>query len=613
MKALNFIVIFNLKFFMKKIFSLIIGHKIISLIILAVIITGGYFSWQKINKQENGVRYVTAVVKKGMLISSISGNGQVSASNQVDIKPKVSGDIVAVNALNGQKIKEGYLIAQIDSRDAARKVNEANASLETAKLELEELLAPVDSYTLIQTENDLADVKDALTKLKLDQKNDYQETLENKQKAEDNLEKAYEDAYNDIADTFLDLPDITTGVYTVLLSDEISDTEVGVSQNSNNSALINAVQGYDDRDDFENYVDSAEDDYREAKDDYDENFDDYKDTSRYSEKTVIEELLEQTLETTKKIADAVKSGTNMLDWWVEYRTDKDWPIYSKVTDYQSDLSLYTSQTNSHLSSLLTAQRLIEDYKEDILEAKRDLAEMDQNNPLDLVQAERNVKEKEEKLADLIAGADELEIKTKKLIIQQKENDLLEAQQNLADHFIRAPFEGIVSEVNVQKGESVSSNTIAASMVTQQKIAEITLNEIDAAQIKTDQKVTLEFDAIDELSISGEVVEIDTVGTVTQGVVSYDIKIAFDVQDERIKPGMSVNSTIIIDSKQDTLFVPSSAVKTQGNKSYVEILVNNQPQRQPVTIGISNDTMIEIISGIEEGDKVITQTITNGGE
>lgn len=596
---------------MKKIIALIWGHKIVSLIVLAVIIGGGYFSYQKINAKESTTTYTTAVVEKGMLISSISGTGQVSASNQVEIKPKVSGDLVLINVKAGQTIKQGDLIAQIDSRSAARSVSDAKSSLENTKLELEDLLAPVDKLTLIQAENSLADAKDSLTKLKTTHTNNYQKTIETKQKAEDNLEKAYEDAYNDIANTFLDLPDIMTGLYTVLFSDEISDSEVSVGQNTNNSALLNSISDYEDRDDFEDYLDKAEDDYKTAKSAYDDNFDKYKDTSRYSEKNVTEAMLEQTLETTKKIADTVKSETNMLDWWVEYRTDKGWRIYSDVTSYQSDLSSYTSKTNSHLSSLLSAQRSIEDYKEAIIDADRDLEEMEQNQPLELAAAERSLAEKEQKLIDLKAGATELEIKNKELSVRQKENSLLEAQNNYADYFIRAPFDGQVAEVNVAKGDSVSSGTVVATLITDQKIATVTLNEIDAAQVKTGQKATLTFDAVSDLSITGEVVEVDTLGAVNQGVVSYDVKIGFDVQDERIKSGMSISATIILESKQNVLLVPISAVKSKGANSYVEILVDGQSQRKTVMVGSSSDTMIEITEGLEEGNEVVTQTINNG--
>lgn len=580
-------------------------------IILIIVVAGGYFGYQGLNKKDNNAtRYVTTAVEKSTLIIFLSGSGQVSASNQIDIKPKVSGDVVYVGVKNGQEVKAGDLIAQIDTSDAEKAVRDAKTALETAKLELDELLRPPDEYSLMQAENALMQTKDNLTKLKFTQESKRQDALDAIEKAEDNLEKAYEDAFNAIADTFLDLPTIMTGLENILYSYDIAKSEVTVSNYSYNiSALKNSVDYGDDRYQLEKFISSAETNYKTSRTKYDENFENYKDTSRYSNKEVIEALLNETLETVKAIAEAVKSETNMLDYWVNYQSSRDRRIYAKVTEYQSDLKSYTSKTNSYLSSLLSMQRTLEDNKESKLKAERDLREMDQNNPLDLAAAERTVKEKEEALAKLKAGPDELDIRAKKIAIQQKEDALLDAQQNLANHYIRAPFDGIIANLNVKKGESVSSNTVVATLITQQKIAEITLNEIDIAKVKVGQKANITFDAIDGLSITGKVVEVDTLGEVTQGVVEYGVKISFDTQDKRVKPGMSLSANIITDVKQNTLLVPNQAVKIdKTSQHYVELLKNNIPVQQPVEIGTSNDTVTEILEGLKEGDIVVTQTI-----
>jgi multidrug efflux pump subunit AcrA (membrane-fusion protein) len=141
------------------------------------------------------------------------------------------------------------------------------------------------------------------------------------------------------------------------------------------------------------------------------------------------------------------------------------------------------------------------------------------------------------------------------------------------------------------------------------VVKISLNEVDVAKIKLGDKSIMTFDAIDGLEMTGKVVQIDTLGTASQGVVTYNVKIALDTQDDRIKPGMSASASIITSVKTDVLTVPNSAVKSSGNNSFVQILDSkNQPQNIAVTTGIANDTLTEITSGIKEGDKVITQTI-----
>lgn len=601
---------------MKKFLSFIVSHKLITGIALLVIVVGGYFGYGGLAKDKTLASYITAVAAKGTLIVSVSGTGQVSASNQIDIKPKVSGDVVNVKIKNGQEVKSGDLLIQLDSGTAQKELRDAQTALETAKLDLAELLNPPDELTLMQAENALTGSQDTLTKLKFTQTSDYQDAQKAIETAEDNLEKGYEDAFNAIVNAFLDLPTVVTDLDNILYSYEIADSEVTVSNVWNKAALISAIPAsYSaDRQKIEQYVDDAESDYQTAKIAYDSNFEDYKNASRYSENEAIELLLEETKETAKLIAEAVKSQSNMLDYWVNSRSEKNLSVFSKVTVYQSNLNFYTSDTNGNLSSLLSIQGTIEDNKDAKLNAERDLVEMEQNNPLNLAAAERTVKEKEAALADLKAGADELEIRAKKIAIQQEEDALLTAQQDLAEYYIRAPFDGLVASLDVEKGETVSSGNAAVTLVTKQQIAEIELNEVDVSKVAVGQKVTLSFDAVEDLSVTGSVAEIDTIGTVSQGVVSYVVKIAFDTQDDRIKSGMSVSADIITEAKTDVLSVSSAAVKSQSNgEQYVETLVDGQPQRKTVTTGISNDTMIEIITGLSEGEQIITQTINSGSQ
>lgn len=556
-------------------FKQILQHKLIMGIILILVSAGGYFGYQGLTKDTNTTHYVTTVVKKGALITSISGSGQVSISNQIDIKPKVSGDVVYVGVENGQKVKAGDLLFQLDTTEAEKAVRDDEINLESAKLSLEQLKEPADQLSILQAENALSQAKTS------------------KENAEANLEKAYEDGFNAISSSFLDLPTIITGLSDILYAYDIAKSETTISDYSwNISVLKNSVE-YDDRYQLEKFISSAETNYKSARAKYDENFENYKNASRYSDKKTIERLLNETVETTKSMADTTKSEMNMLDYWVDYRSQNDLRIYNKVTEYQSDLESYTSKTNSHLSSLLSIQQTIENSKQAIINAGQSIAE------------------KTESLNKLKAGPDELEIKAKELTIKQRENALQDAKDKLSDYYIRAPFDGIVTNINVEKGESVSSNKVLATIISKQKIAEITLNEVDIAKVKVGQKANITFDAVDDLNITGKVVEIDTLGEVTQGVVEYGVKISFDTQDKRVKPGMSLSANIITEAKQNTLLVPNQAVKIdKTSRRYVELLKNNIPVQQPVEIGLSNDTTTEILEGLKEGDIVITQAITS---
>jgi len=279
-------------------------------------------------------------------------------------------------------------------------------------------------------------------------------------------------------------------------------------------------------------------------------------------------------------------------------------VSSTVTSQQASLNSYLGTVNGHLSSLLSLINTIQSDKNTITAANRTIAE------------------KTGSLANLKEPPDALDVRSAQPTIQQKKDALTDAKEKLANYYIRAPFDGTITNVDAKRGDSVSSGTALATLLTEKKIAEVSLNEVDVAQVKVGQKATLIFDAIPDLSISGEVAEIDSIGTVSQGVVSYTVKIGFDTQDERVKPSMSVTAAIITKAKTDVLTVSNAAIKSSGDSYYVEILDNisadqenkmsgitslTPPRQVAVQVGLTDDSLTEITSGAKEGDRVVTQT------
>lgn len=388
-----------------------------------------------------------------------------------------------------------------------------------------------------------------------------------------------------------------TGLQDILFDSTINNNQENIDY------YANAVRTYDEK--VDQYKDDADNAYQTARTAYDKNFEDYKSASRFSQTNVIESLVNETYEATKDVAEAVKSVNDLIQFYKDKLAEHNLNPNAIADTSLTSLNAYTGKTNAHISNLLSIKNTIQTDKETIVDSDRTIAE------------------KTESLAKLKAGANPLDIQSQELTVKQRENALLDAKEKLADYFIRVPFDGTTAQLNVKKGDTISTGTAVATLITKQRIAEISLNEVDVAKIKLGQKVTLTFDAIDGLSITGEVVDIDTIGTVAQGVVTYNVKIGFDTQDERVKPGMSVSAVIIIDVKQNVLVVPNSAVKTQGNTQYVEVLDHTPsqsqgdqavvssvpPRQQAVETGLSNDASTEIISGLKEGDRIITQTVT----
>ncbi|PIT95076.1 hypothetical protein COT98_01240 [Candidatus Falkowbacteria bacterium CG10_big_fil_rev_8_21_14_0_10_39_9] len=115
------------------------SHKIITIIIALALVGGSYyFYWQKTNAS-TVTRYVLTKVERGMISTSISGSGQISSSNQVEVKPKVSGDVVSLNIKIGQEVKAGDILAQLNTKDAQKTIRDAQINLQSAQLSLTKL------------------------------------------------------------------------------------------------------------------------------------------------------------------------------------------------------------------------------------------------------------------------------------------------------------------------------------------------------------------------------------------------------------------------------------------------------------------------------------------
>lgn len=213
-------------------------------------------------------------------------------------------------------------------------------------------------------------------------------------------------------------------------------------------------------------------------------------------------------------------------------------------------------------------------------------------------------------------------------ISLAEGSIIEAQKNLSasaasyrsvvsdagDRRVTSPIDGTIIEVSIKNGDELGSasndSTESAIIVGDLNTlkAEIPVNEVDIAKVSIGQKVSITLDALEDVKFTGEVEKIDSIGASTSGVVSYGVTVKFNELDNRIRPTMSVSAVIAVSEKENAIMVSSSAIKNDDDGNYVEILENGVPKKVAVTVGDSNNTHTEILTGIAEGQKVITQTI-----
>ncbi len=554
------------------------------MLIIICIAGGGYFLYQKVRGTAPAARSVLTKIQRGTVVSYISGTGQVSVSNQVDIKSKVSGDAVYVGAKAGDSVNAGAIIVQLDSGDAEKTVRDAQANLDSADLAFQKLKQPADDLTLLQAEHALSQAKEA------------------KQNAQDDLLKAYDNGFNTVASAFFDLSPAMTGLQNILFGTELS---AATGAQSNLSYYTDTVKNYDGK--ALDYKNQANDAYAKARRQYDANFQDYKSLTRFSDAAAIDALINETYDTARGVAESLKTSNTLIQFYEDKLAEHSIKPNTLADTHLTGLDTYTKKISSQILSLFSIKTAISADREAIINADRSIAE------------------KTASLKKIREGADALDIASQELVVRQKVNALRDAQDKLSDYSLRAPFDGVVAKINIKKADAVSAATVAATIITRQQMAEISMNEVDVAKVKAGDKATLTFDALANLNMTGAVAEIDTIGTMSQGVVSYTVKIGFDTQDSRIKPGMTVSASIITDAITDALYVQNSAIKSQSGMIYVEVpdnadiladktldagdvVLTRPTSRRPVETGITNDEVTEILSGLAEGDIVVARTI-----
>ena len=183
-----------------------------------------------------------------------------------------------------------------------------------------------------------------------------------------------------------------------------------------------------------------------------------------------------------------------------------------------------------------------------------------------------------------------------------------ASLNLDHTVIRAPVDGIVASVSTHEGETVASSFSAPTFVT---IVDPTrlecvaiVDETDIGRVRAGQEAEFTVDAYPGRTFSGVVTRVAPDATIISGVVDYEVTIRITSPRDGLKPEMTANVTIAVDSRQG-LVVPTAAVRQGTDGLYVWRLARGAPARVPVTAGARQLDVTEIRSGLAPGDTVLT--------
>ncbi len=200
-----------------------------------------------------------------------------------------------------------------------------------------------------------------------------------------------------------------------------------------------------------------------------------------------------------------------------------------------------------------------------------------------------------------------------------------AQTNLGYATITSPIDGVVLSKSVEEGQTVAAsfNTpelfkIAQDLTNMRVVADV--DEADIGDVKEGERVTFTVDAYPDDTFEGSVTQVRQEATTTNNVVTYEVVISAPNAQLKLKPGLTASVTIYTAEKTGVLSVPSKALRftptkeTVGNKKIVDcngnnkvwILAGNEIKAVPVSIGMTDGTHTQIMSGLKEGQEIITE-------
>jgi HlyD family secretion protein len=231
------------------------------------------------------------------------------------------------------------------------------------------------------------------------------------------------------------------------------------------------------------------------------------------------------------------------------------------------------------------------------------------------QAQKNLDDLDDDIAikELQIEAAKESVKQATQSVELARESLAQTQKELDEAIIIATIDGVVTSVSAEEGDIIPSPTMSPKPIinlidpgSMELVVEV--DEIDIPGVNLGQEAIIELDALPNAKVAGNVTTIYPLPIEVGGVVVYKVKIIFEVPENiGIKVGMSASADIVLAKRSNVLLVPDRAIdKDKEGKTIIRVVVNEQIEERQVVTGISDGFNTEVISGLGEGEMVLTE-------
>ena len=549
------------------------SKKIILAIVIVIAICACFYIYWFLLKEQEPV-FSLAEVERGNISQEILAVGTIIPDKKIILQFNTQGKIKEILVETGDKVEEGQNLIELDSSDLYIQKQQAEASLELAHAKLKQLLAGESAEQIEIYKTKVKNAEKSLEDAEIALQNAKQNLKDVEMSCETNLTQAYEDAINVLEN--IDLKVYNTFRIIDLIQRRYftdSNQESIIIKNNRNKIEQEMIQ-------IKSCVGKIKNDSRNKN---------------------IDTCLLQTNSSLNQINNSL----------IIIRDTIEKPTYRDIVSSADKTSLDTQRTNV-LSSI-----------NDITEARQTIAYLKISNQTNINTALTNVDTFQNKVniaqgalcsardekALIEAEPRETDIALYQAQIKQGEANLSLIQKQIKDMILKAPIAGTIAQINQEIGETVNKGNPVIVMFTKNRYQiEADISESDIGKIALAQTAKINLDAFPDQEFFGKVIEIEPAETILAGVVYYRIKLGINNEKNfDIKPGMTANLVILSDKRENVLIIPLRAVKERDNKKIVRIPIDSK-NFQEITIEtglIGNNGIIEVVSGLKQGDKVIT--------
>ena len=216
------------------------------------------------------------------------------------------------------------------------------------------------------------------------------------------------------------------------------------------------------------------------------------------------------------------------------------------------------------------------------------------------------------------GVDTAKLKQARAQVQQSQASLNQFEEQLGYTTIQAPMDGVILSRDVEIGDAVSSILVLGStatlVMTEGDIGEVyvqgKVDEADIAHVYMSQPARIKVESFRDRVFNGKVTKIAPMGVEKDNVTTFEVRVSINNPGGELKANMTANAEILLDEHKGVLTVPENAVMYDNQKN-ASVEIPDQKQKEgkrkvPVTVGLSNGSVTEILNGLKEGDQVVLQ-------